>query len=280
MRFDIKRISYAKYDDFIEKVVALLPNITAETFDKSFEDMTEVVTVNGEQFEVDLDVDDIDRTIDDVLSGEYDNPMQTIDIRLSKKLFSQLSLEAKIPEYVLYEKEVWAYLNCFILFSAVKKRHFRNDGDFNNEDKVKRVLFSDCSTIDRSGFRWLWALAEASYDNDRLFSLTETAHRFVDPVKALYERALGTNKVLFKAFIRSIQLLDYDPRIRSNKYRSVLLTHIRNLAAMKIYESYDSVEELARVFSEDIKAFIGDQPNDSEEPNSSFEEGDVPNEED
>lgn len=255
MEFTLKRIAYAKYDDFIEKVLESTPNIDLAFF-KQLDDMTEDVLVGGKNIILNIDVDELESIIDKVYTDNDQNPMQSIDVKFSELLYRQLYLDEFVPNYLLYEKEVWAYINCFILFDVVKKRYFAEEGDLNNKKRIENVMLCNNSTIDRTGLRWLWALSNSAYSPSYGFRLVDTAYKFIDPVKALFERTLGSNKILFKAFIRSIEILNFDSRIKSGKFRSILLTHIRNLATMKMYESVDSVEELAQIFASDIRDFI------------------------
>lgn len=255
MEFTLKRIAYAKYDDFIEKVLESTPNIDLAFFEQ-LDDMTEDVLVGGKNIILNIDVDELESIINKVYADNDQNPMQSIDVKFSELLYRQLYLDEFVPNYLLYEKEVWAYINCFILFDVVKKRYFAEEGDLNNKKRIVNVMLCNNSTIDRTGLRWLWALSNSAYDPSYGFRLVDTAYKFIDPVKALFERTLSNNKILFKAFIRSIEILNFDSRIKSGKFRSILLTHIRNLATMKMYESIDSVEELAQIFASDIRDFI------------------------
>ena len=255
MEFTLKRIAYAKYDDFIEKVLESTPNIDLAFFEQ-LDDMTEDVLVGGKNIILNIDVDELESIINKVSTDNDQNPMQSIDVKFSELLYRQLYLDEFVPNYLLYEKEVWAYINCFILFDVVKKRYFAEEGDLNNKKRIENVMLCNNSTIDRTGLRWLWALSNSAYDPSYGFRLVDTAYKFIDPVKALFERTLSSNKILFKAFIRSIEILNFDSRIKSGKFRSILLTHIRNLATMKMYESVDSVEELAQIFASDIRDFI------------------------
>ena len=255
MEFTLKRIAYAKYDDFIEKVLESTPNIDLAFFEQ-LDDMTEDVLVGGKNIILNIDVDELESIINKVSTDNDQNPMQSIDVKFSELLYRQLYLDEFVPNYLLYEKEVWAYINCFILFDVVKKRYFAEEGDLNNKKRIENVMLCNNSTIERTGLRWLWALSNSAYDPSYGFRLVDTAYKFIDPVKALFERTLSSNKILFKAFIRSIEILNFDSRIKSGKFRSILLTHIRNLATMKMYESVDSVEELAQIFASDIRDFI------------------------
>ena len=256
MKYTLKRISTGRYDEFNEKVLSMLPNISALKINENLSDFVEEIYINEKTLEFDIDIDKINSFLRSDDDFSYSVPMQVADIKIAKYLYSVLTLESSIPTQLLYEKEVWAYLNCFVFMDLVLNRYFRFDGDMNNTKRVLRVILSDWNAIDRTGLRWLWSLADATYNSYYQFSLTETAIRFVDPSKALYERSLGLNRIVFKAFVRAIQLLKFDWRIKSEKYRSILVTHIRNLATLKIYEKYDSVEALAKIFAEDINSFI------------------------
>ncbi len=256
MEIILKRVTYGKYDEFKDKFLEDVANSSAEYIIKNYDNYLEEITINGQIITFDLDVVGAKEIIDNEFSINNKNPMEIIDIKLSKLFYESLSINANIPSYLLYEREVWTYLNCFVLFDLVKKRFFSEEKSIEERGRIERAFLCNDSTIDRTGFRWLWALAEATYDPNLEFSLTETARQFIDPVKAIYERTMGLNRNVFKAYIRSIQLLDCDMRIKNSKYRSILPTHIRNLATMKIYESIDDLEELALIFSVDIKEFL------------------------
>ena len=256
MEVILRRISYAKYDGFIEANIDHFASLSKEDFEKNYDYVLEDICIDGETVLVNIDVEEMINIYNNVIEFNEYNPMEAIDIRYAELLYKALSVDTNIPKYVLYEKEVWAYLNCFILLDVVKKRFFADEGSFLNKGRIMRVVFCDESVIDRTGLRWLWALADATYSDTYGFSLMSTARQFIDPVKALYERVMGTNRMVFQAYVRAIQLLEYDLRIKSEKFRSLLPTHIRNLATMKIYESYNSVEDLAVVIASDIKDFL------------------------
>ena len=255
MKFILKKISYAKYDEFVEKIVDLFPDFDAEKLEKEYGSYTEEVMIGSKCVTLDLDIEGMINSINEILSTNPTNPMQEVDIKLAEMLYQRLYLDEFVPNYLFFEKEIWAYLNCFVLLEIVKARYFRTEKEQNDKGRVERVLLSN-GALDRSGSRWLWVLANSTYDPKYRFALVDTAFKFIDPVKALFESVIGKNKTLFKAFIRAIELLDYDRRIRNNTFRSVLPTHLRNLATMKIYDSINSVEELAAIFATDIKDFL------------------------
>ena len=256
MEVVLRRISYAKYDDFIDNNINNFANINKDFFEKQWSNSTEDIIIGGKAVIVEIDVGRFTNLFDTIIKINNQNPMEAIDTNYAEMLYSCLTINSNVPKYILYEKEVWAYLNCFVFFDVVKKRFFPDEGWDKDTGRIKRVFFCDDSNIDRTGLRWLWALADATYDDSNVFNLTRTARQFIDPVKALYERTMGTNRLVFKAYIRAIELLNYDVRIKSSKFRSIIPTHIRNLATMKIYESYNSIEELAKIFASDIKTFL------------------------
>ena len=257
MEFHLCRISYSKYDDFVERFSKNFEIYNKDYFLNNCNEMIEDVIVDGKALTFDIDLDDFLHQHDVITSLNKTNPMQAIDLKFSELLFKSLTLSAHIPNFLLYEREVWTYLNCFVFFEIVKKRYFNSNDELKDEDRVKRYFFCKGGNgLDRRGLIWLWALSDFTYDKQYAFSLTDTAMRFIDPVKAFKERRIGSNTKVLKAFIRAIQIKNYDSRIKGTRFRSILITHLRNLASMQIYESIASVEELAKVFAKDIEEFI------------------------
>ena len=255
MNFILKRIQYGKYDEFLESSIQEKNHWSTKYFADNFNDFTEEVLVNNLPVEIEFDLDSLFDGIDQILSENQKNPMEKIDVFLGKKLHTEFSLINNIPENILYEKEVWAYLNCFVFFDLVKKRYLSDEFESESDDKIGRLFFCNGSQIDRTGLRWLWVLANSTYDNEYQYGLLETAREYIDPVKAIFERELGRNPIVFKSFVRALQL-NNDKRIRSDKYKSIIPTHIRNLATMEIYESVEKIDDLANIFAREISSYI------------------------
>ena len=258
MKIEVKRIIKTKYDEICDLATKdFFSNI--EEIQKQVKNTSEFVEHNGKIIEVDINPEQYLCIIEEVNSRDINNPSAITDIELAKKLYEDFTIgNIDIPDYILYEKEVWTYLNICIFYEVICARFkdIKTCKSSEKEGKIKRLFFCKDSKIDRTGLRWLWVLGNLTIDNIYGESLLETAKEFIDPVKAIYECCLGRNKIVFKGFIRAIQLIENNNLIRSSKYKSLVPKHIRNSALMNVYESYFDIEELAQKISTDISLII------------------------
>ena len=61
MKFILKKISYAKYDEFVEKIVDLFPDFDAEKLEKEYGSYTEEVMIGSKCVTLDLDIEGINK---------------------------------------------------------------------------------------------------------------------------------------------------------------------------------------------------------------------------
>lgn len=260
MKIFLKRISYEKYDEVLNSYFdKLLTN--SEQIKQDLEEFCEYVVIEGSTPEIEFDLEEYNKKIEEIKKSGVSNPGALQDIEISKMLVNDFSNSTvPIPDYILYEKEVWSYLNIIVFFDIIKER-FKDLSTAKGDalyGKIKRLYFCDGGKVERTGLRWLWILGNITIDKTYGITLLETAKQFIDPVSAIYVCCLGKNDVVFKAFIRAIQLNENRNLIRLPKYKSVVPTHIRNSALMNVYESYDDIEKLAKQISEDVDQILLD----------------------
>jgi hypothetical protein len=91
------------------------------------------------------------------------------------------------------------------------------------------------------------------FDDDEFF--IKTAFEFIDPVKAIYERAMGRNPILIKAFVQSIINNDCDKRLKGDKYKSKIPKHINCFSCINILDVY-GYDELVDVLTKQINTIL------------------------
>ena len=252
MKFQLKRVKNDCYDEIVDTALKNFFGTIEETKQK-VETESDFVLINGKKIDIDIDLDLYFGILEKYQKAEKR------DIEIAKLLHKDFKNSSiSIPDYILYEKEVWTYLNICVFFDIVSKR-YPDIKDHKNEEaknKIKNFYFCHNNTYDRTGLRWLWIFANVTYDDYYQYSLLETGREFIDPVKAIYECCIGRNKILFKAYIRAIELLNKDSRIRGTNGKTIVPKHIRNCALMNVYESYTDVETLANIIATSMLEII------------------------
>jgi hypothetical protein len=263
MNIVVKRIKYTKYDELEEKISKdCFFDKNANPILGKLEEYSEPVTSNNRNFTVDINTDELLNILSSHDKTESKEKLSSIDEKVAELLYNSFAKSnPAIPNNVLCEKEVWAYLNLSVFFDYVQARYFSKTTIRKDiREKIKEIYFSDCSKVDRRGLQWLWTLAKETKENG--FNLTLEALENIDPVKAIRESCIGENTIVFKAFIKSLILVDKDPRNQGHqKYtndqkRTIIPKHIRNLAVVNIYEAYDNPEDLAKIMADNICKLI------------------------
>lgn len=182
-------------------------------------------------------------------------------------------LHKKLKQYehkfygVFYERGFWAYLCHHPMFRKyIKNRYFTGvveeseDEDGINEDVVKKIeRFYLCKgTASRTGVMFNWMLTDSLFDKDKMYELSEVGFSFIDSVKAIYERSFHMNKRIVKAFVQGIINNNKSAVFKDTKtnYRSIIPTHISNIAALNLLDSYDSYVELVQKITIEQKRII------------------------
>ena len=136
----------------------------------------------------------------------------------------------------------------------IKNRYFSgmveesDDDDDKNEDVVKKIerFFLCKGTASRTGVMFNWMLTDSLYDKHKMYELSEVGFSFIDSVKAIYERSFHMNKRIVKAFVQGIINNNRSAAFKDTKanYRSIIPTHISNIAALNSLDSYDDYKDL------------------------------------
>ncbi len=261
----LKRIKYSAYDEILDK----LDIIELESFFNKdtnpilsiIEESSEKILINEKEVDILIEIDEYYEINDNSkTAGES-------SVSLAKKLYEDFRVGGqKLATKLMYEKEFWTYMNLTIFFDLIKKKYF---GDLHNisemsdkekkslREKIGRLYFNigGLSKIDRTGLRFLWVLADLTYYNNG-YELLQIAWDFIDPFKAIQECVLGNNPYILKAFVRAIQILGCDTRIRNPENRTLVPLHIRNYACNHFVDAYTDIDELGNTLAEQIKIII------------------------
>lgn len=222
------------------------------------EDYNELI-VNGNI----ISIDDISEPINDNIKIELeDNELtkylpnkkwkQNYDIGklLYKKLIGFVEIQGDI-----LDESFWVYLTHIpCVKKYIVKRYFSSDNEDDEEsmriiDKIKRYFFGE-GIVSRTGIIFNYQLTNCLYykniggKSDELCSI---AFSFIDSVKAIYERSFRKNPLIVKAFVEGIIRNNRSRAFTDTKYRTLIPTHISNVAALNCFDAYtyrDLVEKI------------------------------------
>ena len=150
----------------------------------------------------------------------------------------------------------WAY---FTHIPCVKKyiirRYFNSVSEEDEEsmkiiDKIKRYFFGE-GIVTRTGIIFNWQLTNCLYYKnigDKSDELCNIAFSYIDSVKAIFERSFRKNPVIIKAFVEGIIRNNKSKAFTNSKYRTLIPTHISNVAALNCFDAYtyrELVEKIA-----------------------------------
>lgn len=158
-----------------------------------------------------------------------------------------------IPKNIFYEPEVWAYLSFKVFFDVVKSLRL-DDDDKITEDKIERFFFNTKNKRSRTGLLFVWSMIDL-LDSESNKQVSTVAFHFIDPVKAVYERAMSRNSIVLKAYVEAIINNDCDARIKNKKYKLKIPNNISCFARINILDAY-GYEELVNVMTEQIKELL------------------------
>ena len=171
---------------------------------------------------------------------------------IGKLLHRKLSSYEKKYLGTFYESNFWAYLAHLPIFRKyINERYFVNSFEEDKEDnvgaslveKIKRYFLFK-GTISRTGIMFNWALTDCLHSNVKQYELCDIAFSYIDSVKAIYERSFRKNRLIVQAFVQGIINNGKSTAFKNSEYRSIIPTHISNIAALNMLDSYDSYSEL------------------------------------
>ncbi len=233
-----------------------------------------------------------EKTIDDISLQLFENGK----INLSDSEFTQfLSYKNWKQNYeigkILYKKlsvfsDKSGFLSDYSFYTyithipCVKKyiiKRFISSVDTENEEdskiklKEKILKYFFCKgQLDRTGVIFYWKLTEYMHYGSNYFDkgdeLSLVAFNFIDSVKAIYERnfsiekKVSKNPYIIKAFTEGIIRNSKSSAFKDIKYRSIIPTHISNVAAVNCFDAY-TYEELVDKITYEQKILIDDYIN-------------------
>lgn len=250
----LKRVQINKYDELFEMIdVSNFFKKDKNEILNILEANSEVIKINDKPIEINLNIEEYEQLME-LYPKKGDS-----SVAIAQKLYQDFRLgDVPLPKWLMYEKEMWTYLNLTIFFDLVQKKYI----DFNEKKeqikgKIERVYFNDggLSKIDRTGLRWLWVIADlTTYEGN--FELTKIAWDFIDPFKAIQECVLGNNDLILKALVIAIKKLNYDSRIRNSINKTRVPKHIRNYACSIMLDSYNDLDVLAEELAQQISIIL------------------------
>lgn len=266
MRIELKKIVFSRLNDLYNNMNKNIDFYTdynktdIKIYDDvcTLDDISEPISSNEK---IEIDISDEDLKFPPTILKWKENYL--VGKLLHKKL---LSFENKFYG-VLYEKGFWAYICHLPIFRKyIKNRYFTEnskdseDEDEVNEDIIKKIeRFYLCKgTASRTGVMFNWMLTDSLYDKNKNYELSEVGFSFIDSVKAIYERSFHLNKRIVKAFVQGIINNNKSAAFKDtkNNYRSIIPTHISNIAALNLLDSYEDYFELVQKITLEQKSII------------------------
>lgn len=266
MKIELRKISTSRYNDLLNNI-----NVNVDFYMNSektdihiyddvctLEEISEPIS-NGEKIEIEISEEDL-KFLSTILKWKENYLVGKL---LHKKL---QQYESKFYG-VFYERGFWAYICHHPMFRKyIKNRYFSGvveeseDEDDKNEDVVKKIerFFLCKGTASRTGVMFNWMLTDSLYDKYKMYELSEVGFSFIDSVKAIYERSFHMNKRIVKAFVQGIINNNRSAAFKDTKtnYRSIIPTHISNIAALNSLDSYDSYNDLVKKITLEQKHII------------------------
>ena len=210
----------------------------------------------GQTLSVNIDIDKYMRIVDG--NGKQSEK----NVKLSKLLYEDFK---KIPINIMLDKYVWAYMNIKIFYEVIQKHIIdyrlsqirKSDEEKKKEMKglISRHYFSKVpkSKITRSGMRWLWYCA---YILEGDTAYIEKTQKYIDPVRAMFERNFSNDRNVLKAYIDCIEKISIAKKRNLNdRERTTVATHIYCVGAVSRFATYER-EELINYLEEQANYMI------------------------
>lgn len=254
MNITLKRVSYSKYDELMDLIdIDVFFDKNKNKIYNEIENFSDPVLYNNGPINISINLDEYyDAVKESSKKGES-------SAKISKLLYRDFTLNGThLPDSIMYEKEIWTYLNFKVFFDLIKIKFINEDIDDDKLiGKIKRYYFNDggLSKIDRTGLRYLWVLADI-LETKRSDDLIDIAIEFSDPFKAIQECVLGKNPIVLKAYALAIRKLNCDPRIKKPYFKTLIPKHLRNHACSNFYDGYSDPNQLAELIAEQIKLIL------------------------
>lgn len=249
MKIKLCKIKKERFDELKKIVVDNFESTGVLSFDDELiESYSEPLVINGEQLEVEIDIDKYNRIVSEDVFGY--TKMSKVGMELHKDF---KSASGQIPRNVFHEKEFWAYLSLTTFKDVVKGLRTSLEEGKINADKIKRFYFNIGGTS-RTGLLFVWVMIDQLNSADN-FEITHTAFEFVDPVKAILERTMSKNPMILKAFVQGIINNDKNPKFKGKTFKSKMPSHISCYASVSVLDALE-YDELVDIITEQQKAII------------------------
>lgn len=236
MEVYLKRVKRTEFDELMKTVTdRFVQTKCIELSDEELESVSENVVVNGKLIRFSYTPNEYMNIVNSEMQT-YEKLAQ-IGMKLHKD--SKDIDGTIIPTNIMYEKEVWTYLS-FKIFADVVKKLRLDDDDKMNVDKIERFYFN-VRTRSRTGLLFVWSMIDILGSEDEE-EISRVAFHFIDPVKAIYERAMSRNPVILRAFVESIIKNGCDARIKNAKYKTKVPKNISCFARISILDAYEYSE--------------------------------------
>lgn len=210
----------------------------------------EQILLNGKPVYIDLDM----KKLDDIVFSDDEKYKNKYNREAELSIYFSKAFE-KIPMNVMYDSNVWTYLNMVVLRKYVEKLYFSTKAK-NPCDRISRCLFNLCdhSKMDRTGMRFLWYMGvclELTIHPDRAL----VAFEFIDPVKAVAERKMSCNNMILRAFVEGIMLNDKNPLLKNDELRKIVPYHISCYTGVRNLDGFD-YDELVSIIAKEQKRIL------------------------
>ena len=237
IRIVLKRIDTNKEEYISEKDKIVSSYVLNGNFDIDFniiDECADVVKHNGEEITIEFDENKLDEFVYDK-DGKFQNKYEK-EAELSTYL---TEIFGKYPQNIIYDANVWTYLNLGVLNKYVKELYLKEKYE-NPEDRINRYLFNmtSHSKIDRTGMRFLWYFGSKLHfdeNKDRAY----VAMEYIDPVKAIFERKMACNDVITMAFVDAIIKGGKNNLMKNNVMRKAVPHHIQCYAGVTNLDAFN-----------------------------------------
>lgn len=182
---------------------------------------------------------------------------------IGKLLYKKLIRFSEISGDLL-DDAFWAYITHIpCVKKYIIRRYFNSVNEEDEEsmkiiDKIKRYFFGKSTHITRTGIIFNWQLTNCLYYKnigDKSDELCNVAFSYIDSVKAIFERSFRKNPVIVKAFVEGIIRNNRSRAFTNAKYRTLIPTHISNVAALNCFDAY-TYRELVEKITYEQKVLI------------------------
>ena len=246
MEIILKRIKRDSYDELLAKVISDSVKNNSLTIDERLVESVSEVIVNGEEgYKINFDIEDYNGIV------AKENKKYEKRAMIGQQLNKDLD-KTGIPQNVLYEKEVWAWLSIVVFRKVVEAIWLGQDNI--NEEHIKREVFNCGNHIDRTGLFFVWSIINRLGSKDD-YVFSKTAFEFIDPVKAIHERTMSKNPEVLRAFVQGILNNGKDSKFKNKEYRLKVPNHISCYARTNMLDAY-TYEELVSFMTEEQKLIL------------------------